>query len=400
MQLYLGHYFTLVGIHKFHDEAYWPKNITNIEVEERRRLYWSTYTLDVFISIVWNGSVHVYGANARVHYPTEVEDELITPLATLPSPKPTISWLRGWNFTTDLYLTLEHAYSQLRKPAALIDNRIDVAAIFGLPTLLSSHSSAAVLASITERYHDLPSNFKTFAPPTGNRLRDIFGFQAANIQATLLLLRMLFLSIDDDRRQPPDVQLKCNVAAELLAVFQTIPTAYLRGISTPLIYHLAGIGTILGSVMEAPLSEAAYHRVRSMLLSIADLLESLESGLSRATDISKGLRAQVERIDEYMRAQCWPVGRSYMPLQSNHGSSVDSLVQQQQPDLDRNAGIDTGRAGSHKDGAQSTEVEEGGRVPEGEFLHGWMGEFQLPSELLEDWPFNLQPESWSFLGLE
>ena len=38
MQLYLGHYFTLVGIHKFHDEAYWPKNITNIEVEERRRL--------------------------------------------------------------------------------------------------------------------------------------------------------------------------------------------------------------------------------------------------------------------------------------------------------------------------------------------------------------------------
>jgi len=45
-------------------------------------------------------------------------------------------------------------------------------------------------------------------------------------------------------------------------------------------------------------------------------------------------------------------------------------------------------------------VEEGGRVAEGEFLHGWMGEFQLPSELLEDWPFNLQPESWSFLGLE
>lgn len=349
---------------------------------------------------MWNGSVHAYGANARVHYPTEVEDELITPLGTLPSPKPTISWLRGWNFTTDLYLTLEHAYSQLRKPAALIDNRIDVATIFGLPTLLSSHSSTAVLTSITERYHDLPSNFKIFAPPTGNRLRDIFGFQAANIQATLLLLRMLFLSIDDDRRQPPDVQLKCNVAAELLAVFQTIPTAYLRGISTPLIYHLAGIGTILGSVMEAPLSEAAYHRVRSMLLSIADLLESLESGLSRATDISKGLRAQVERIDEYMRAQCWPVGRSYTPLQSNHGSSVDSLVQQQQPDLDRNSGIDTGRAGSHEGGAQSTEVEEGGRVAEGEFLHGWMGEFQLPSELLEDWPFNLQPESWSFLGLE
>tara|TARA_R110002003_G_scaffold39_16_gene2548 strand:- start:7162 stop:7593 length:432 start_codon:yes stop_codon:yes gene_type:complete len=38
MQLYLGHYFTLAGIHRFHDESYWPKAITNIEIEERRRL--------------------------------------------------------------------------------------------------------------------------------------------------------------------------------------------------------------------------------------------------------------------------------------------------------------------------------------------------------------------------
>jgi hypothetical protein len=38
MQLYLGHYFTLVGIHRLHDEANWPKDITNNEIEERRRL--------------------------------------------------------------------------------------------------------------------------------------------------------------------------------------------------------------------------------------------------------------------------------------------------------------------------------------------------------------------------
>jgi len=77
MQLYLGHYFTLVGIHRFYDEANWPKDVTNIEVEERRRLYWSTYTLDVYSSIVWNGSAHVTGANARVRYPTEIEDDII-----------------------------------------------------------------------------------------------------------------------------------------------------------------------------------------------------------------------------------------------------------------------------------------------------------------------------------
>jgi hypothetical protein len=42
MQLYLGHYFTLVGIHKFYDEAHWPRDTTNVEVEERRRLVGST----------------------------------------------------------------------------------------------------------------------------------------------------------------------------------------------------------------------------------------------------------------------------------------------------------------------------------------------------------------------
>jgi hypothetical protein len=38
MQLYLGRHFTLVGVHKFHNEVFRPKNITIVEVEERRRL--------------------------------------------------------------------------------------------------------------------------------------------------------------------------------------------------------------------------------------------------------------------------------------------------------------------------------------------------------------------------
>lgn len=349
---------------------------------------------------MWNGSVHAYGANARVHYPTEVVDELITPLATLPSPQPTTSWLRGWNFTTDLYLTLEHASNRLRARHARSDDRIDIAAVFGVPA--SSSSSTAVLASITAHYAALPAHFKMFAPPTGDRVRDIFGFQAANIQATLLLLRMLFLRGDDDRRAPPDVQLKCNVAAELLAVFQTIPTAYLCGISTPLIYHLAGIGMILGSVMEGPLSEAGYQKVKGMLLSIADLLESLESGLSRAADISKGLRAQVKRIDEYMHVQRQSVGRSYVQQQPNHVSSVDAagVPEPQFPALNRNADMNTVGVGDDDGGTQVAGTQGASAEAEGEFLHDWLGEFQLPPELLEDWPwpFNLQPESWSFLG--
>jgi hypothetical protein len=360
--------------------------------------YWSTYTLDIYTSIVWNGSVHAYGANARVRYPTEVEDEYITPLATLPALQCTTPWLRGWNFTTDLYITIEHAANRLRARHARIDDRIDAAAIFGMP----SSSSATVLASITRHYATLPAEFKMFAPPTGDRIRDIFGFQAANIQATLLLLRMLFLRADDDRCVSPDVQLKCNVAAELLAVFNNIPTAYLCGISTPLIYHLAGIGTILGSVMEGPLSEVGYQQVRGMLLSIADLLEKLESGLSRIADISKGLRAQVERIDEYMRVQYRTLEKSYAQPQQDHEASLDpagvamSQEAQQQHMPEGDGGINTAVNG------EVPRIDGPGAEANGEFMPAWLGagEFQLPPELLEDWPwpFNLQPESGSFLG--
>ena len=114
--------------------------------------------------------MHACGANARVRYPTEVEDEFITHVATLPSSGPSTSWLRGWNFTTDLYLTLEHASNRLRARQPRIDDRIDVAAVF---SMLAS-SSATVLASTNARYSTLPVEFKIFAPPTGDRVCDIF----------------------------------------------------------------------------------------------------------------------------------------------------------------------------------------------------------------------------------
>lgn len=114
----------------------------------------------------------------------------------------------------------------------------------------------------------------------------------------------------------------------------------------------------------------------------------------------------MERIDEYMRVQRRPSGGSYAQPQPNHDSSVDAAgvpepQQQQQQYLapDRDAGMDTVGVGD-EGGAQVAGTEGAGAEAEGEFLHEWLGEFQLPPELLEDWPwpFNLQPESWSFLG--
>ena len=71
------------------------------------------------------------------------------------------------------------------------------------------------------------------------------------------------------------VEERCKIASEVVDAFSSIPVAYLRATSSPLLHHLAGIGMILGSVFEEALSEATYHQVRAVLLALSQVLENL-----------------------------------------------------------------------------------------------------------------------------
>ncbi|KAK8183932.1 hypothetical protein BC567DRAFT_278541 [Phyllosticta citribraziliensis] len=346
MHEYQGRYFTLVALQRFYDEASWPKDISLIEREERRRLFWSTYTLDVYSSIVWNGQLFSREAHVHVGYPTEADDDHLEE-APVGLQDPTC-WMHGWNFTIDIYRVMEHAINRLRAHRN-VNMSLRPVQTFFTP---ESFSPSGLLQAVFDMCNRLPPSFKEIRPMTGDQKKDIFGFQAANAQATVQLLRMVLFSIEDT----PDIEQKCNVAAELLAVFQSVPKAYLKVISTPLIYHLAGIGTILGSVIESALSEASYQRVRGMLLSMADLLENLESGLTLDGGTSRGLRLQVDRIDEYMRVQRAQLVPSF---QNTIADITGAVPAPRQPFLASN-GV-------------------GHLQPR--------SEIQLPPELLEDWPW-------------
>ncbi|KAF2141328.1 uncharacterized protein K452DRAFT_298714 [Aplosporella prunicola CBS 121167] len=376
MHEYLGHYFTLSAMQRFSDEGHWPKNIAQIEREERRRLFWSIYTLDIYSSIVWNGQLHSRESHTFVNYPSEADDEQLEAAPTaLIDP---VCWLHGWNFTTDLYRVLEHTVNRLRS------RRVSPVSSRSVHTCFPEEpfSGPAVLQSTFEKYSVLPMCFKNLPQVTGDPEKDIFGFQAANIQATLQLLRMVLFSVQEHA----DVDQKCQIAAELLATFQTVPIAYQKAISTPLIYHLAGIGTILGSVMESPLSEASYLKLRDMLLSMADLLENLESGLYRTQGTGRGLRAQVDRIDEYMRLQRNAV---VTPSFQNTIADLTASVQQhhhqhqhhhhhhQQQNVTPFMTAAAAAAPAAPNGLHSAPAP----VPP-EAYH-----FQLPPEILEDWPW-------------
>ncbi|KAJ9618980.1 hypothetical protein H2203_008796 [Taxawa tesnikishii (nom. ined.)] len=238
MQQHLGEYFTLSSVQRFYDEAHWPEGLSQHEVEIRRRVFWCVYTMDV---------------------------------------------------------VLEHALNKARAKKCQHEDRRNVDKLM----FIDSVPDKEVMPTVLRMYYELPLAFKETPVMGENSSRSLYAFQAANIQATLQLLRMILFSMEDG----PGVDRKCDVASEVLAVFHSIPPQYLRAISTPLIYHLGCMGQVLGSAMEVPLSDAQYQRVRASLLSMADLLDALESGLRRAAGASANLRSLIDKADEQMRVR-------------------------------------------------------------------------------------------------
>ena len=304
------------------------------------------YTLDVYSSIVWDGCMHYQESHARVEYPSGRND---------PGNQDVnhgTHWIVGWNFTTDLYRILEHNLTRLRSRSSRFNLLGDPA---GGESLFSTSQDR-----VAELYSTLPPVFRQLQPATGNPARDIYGFQSANIQATMALLRMVNLSLEDGA----DLDTKCSVVSDVLATFHRVPKPYLRAISTPLIYHIGGIGIILGSVMEGSLSGSSCRRVWHLLLSMADLLEDLEAFLHRSAGAGQRLRDLIARLEDYMENRDQRVG------QTQAGAQFAALDFQDSPS---NGWGDPG-------------------MPE------LSPQFQLPDEFLQDWtwPFAMSNTYLSF----
>lgn len=231
------------------------------------------YALEVYSSIVWGSIIRCRESQCSVSYPSEVDDEFFSDQtgyhpqnALQPSTYNNqagivnpISWLHGWNFTTKLYRILEHAMDDFYRRRLQTSRPFSLGDLFGREI---SHRSV-VLDKVMEMHEQLPARFKEtkLMPQNGKGgLEDKFSFQAANITATLQLVRMVLFTADE-----ATVDQKCTIARDLLDGFAKVPIFFLRAISSPLLHHLAGIGAILGSVIEGPLSEPSYLQVREVL---------------------------------------------------------------------------------------------------------------------------------------
>lgn len=299
VQQYLGKAFTLAAMYKFYDEKYWPSELEEPQKELYRRVYWCTYSLDVYSATVWHCFLRSQEIHAYVRYPNDdIEEDAATNLS--PQSSKPANWVRGLNFSLDLYRVLEHVLNKYRARKFNHDDRRTVDNLIFADTFEDRN----VMQTMLNMYYELPRQFKETPQLTGDMEKDRFGFQAANIQATMQLLRMMLFSLEDG----PGVDRKCDVANEVLQVFHTIPLTYLRAISLPLIYQISSIGQLLGSILEEPVEIATYIRAREGVASLAELLANLEDGLHRPAGLATGLRKQVEMLDEYIEKYSSPKG--------------------------------------------------------------------------------------------
>lgn len=125
---------------------------------------------------------------------------------------------------------------------------------------------------------------------------------------------------------------------------------------------------------------------------MADLLGRLETGLQRAAGASERLRAQVERIDGYIRTSRLMNLSTTHPLSHPHNMHVDA-----KPDL---------RVPSTyiPPSGPPSALPNGPSPVVGPPMGEQMMQFQLPPELLSDWPWPLDggahPEGFMPLAFE
>jgi hypothetical protein len=179
-----------------------------------------------------------------VRYPGDLRDEFILRNDTV-SPASvdqsvvsangaSSDWIVGWNFTTDMYRILEHALDSQRRRSPPNNGTAEVWSLFRPAQMAGPWLMEHVLAM----YSALPPPFREARPAIGDISHDIFGFQSANIQATLQLLRMVIYSSEEQ-----GVDGKCDVAGQVLSVFSKVPVEYLKAISSPLVGHVPELVT-------------------------------------------------------------------------------------------------------------------------------------------------------------
>lgn len=267
---YLGLYHALVAQTSFHDESCWPDDIFLSEVDDRRRLFWCLYRLEVHSACVLGHMVRMPEAQVSVLYPR---------ITQVMEPE-TQAWTAGWDYITDLFRVLEYAMLGLRSYKV---RKPELAALYDRP------SPQKLLDSLAQIRSNKPRVLVGLAKPDGEYQSNRCKYMAVQITCTETLVNIMAL-------------LSCQApACEVMKITQTFleeltkaPLIMFKVASSQIVHQLLGVGHMLYNASRCDDSE--YRSEANRLIAfLGDLMKSLENDIPSAADAGDRLLKLSER---------------------------------------------------------------------------------------------------------
>jgi hypothetical protein len=265
---YLGLYHALVAQHGFHDESRWPKDLAIIDVDDRRRLFWCMYRLEVHSACVLGHIVRMPESQVSVLYPR-----------IFPTMEPERqAWTAGWDYITDLFRLLEYAIFSLRG----CKNRKAVLAVFcdrpSPATLLDG--LARLKASKPRILEDPERDFQS------NRCK----YMAVQITCTETLVNIMALLYC----QAPAREIM-EITKTLIEKMEAAPLIMFKVAGSQIVHQLLGVGHMLHN---ASRHEHGQHRAEAerLIAFLGDLVKNLELDIPSAAEAGERLQRLAETI--------------------------------------------------------------------------------------------------------
>ncbi|KAH5301453.1 hypothetical protein HBI25_224460 [Parastagonospora nodorum] len=263
---YLGLYHALVAQHGFHDESRWPKDLSITEVDDRRRLFWCMYRLEVHSACVLGHIVRMPESQISVLYPR------IFP--TMDPEKQ--AWTAGWDYITDLFRLLEYAIFSLRG----CKNRKAALAVF-----CERPSPATLLDGLARLKSNKP---RILLDPDDNFQSNRCRYMAVQITCTETLVNIMALLYC----QAPACEIM-EITKALIEEMESAPLIMFKVAGSQIVHQLLGVGHML---FNASRYEHGQQRAEAerLIAFLGDLVKNLELDIPSAAEAGERLQRLAE----------------------------------------------------------------------------------------------------------
>ncbi|KAI1842635.1 hypothetical protein JX265_012628 [Neoarthrinium moseri] len=256
---YLALYHALVAQHGFHEESRWPADLSISDIDDRRRLFWCMYRLEIHSACILGHVVRMPESQVTVFYPR------ITPSTEADAQ----AWISGWDYITDLFRLLEYAIFCLRacksrkavlapfcdrpSPATLLDALARLKA--GKPR---------ILLGLAQDQNDFQSN----------RCR----YLAVQIMCTETLVNIMALLYC---QAPADEMM--NLVEEFLKEVTKVSLILFKVSGSPLVHQLVGVGHMLHNASQQD-NGRFLGQAKRLIMNLSNLVKSLKDHIPSAAD--------------------------------------------------------------------------------------------------------------------